>query len=227
MRVTKYVMPAVAIVTLLGAVLVAKAVGAWQTSGRDMVDPTQPLTSADIRGWMPLSYLMERLDLSQAQLYEMLGLTADIPPETPLKDLEDTIEVSEVREVLAIYLGEALPDEEATPVEVEAAPTVPQPTATPVSQDPEADHIPGTGDGTGVGPTPLPEGQVLPAAEIKGRMTLQEVSEQCLVPLDVLYSELGLPDGISAGTALKDLVAQFPELEIESVREVVASYQER
>ena len=87
MRVTKYVMPAVAIVTLLGAVLVAKAVGAWQTSGRDMVDPTQPLTSADIRGWMPLSYLMERLDLSQAQLYEMLGLTADIPPETPLKDL--------------------------------------------------------------------------------------------------------------------------------------------
>ncbi|MFL7808934.1 MAG: hypothetical protein AB8I80_09915 [Anaerolineae bacterium] len=47
MRVTKYVMPAVAIVTLLGAVLVAKAVGAWQTSGRDMVDPTQPLTSAD------------------------------------------------------------------------------------------------------------------------------------------------------------------------------------
>ena len=58
-------------------------------------------------------------------------------------------------------------------------------------------------------------------------MTLQEVSEQCLVPLDVLYSELGLPDGISAGTALKDLVAQFPELEIESVREVVASYQER
>jgi hypothetical protein len=229
MRVSKYVMPAIAVATLLGAVLAAKAVGAWQTSGRDMVDPTQPLTSADIRGWMPLSYLMEQLDLTQAQLYEMLGLPADIPPETPLKDLEDIIEVSEVRDILAAYLGEVPAAEEAAPVEAEAAatPTVLPPTATPVPESTAIDHVPGTGDGTAVGPTPLPEGQVLPAAEIKGRMTLQEVSEQCLVPLDVLYSAMGLPDGIPAGTALKDLGAQFPEFEIESVREIVASYQER
>jgi hypothetical protein len=116
MRVSKYVMPVVAIVTLMGAVLAAKAAGVWQTSGREMVDPTQALSSADIRGWMPLSYLMEQLDLPQVQLYEMLDLPADIPPGTPLKDLEEVIEVSEVREIVAVYLGEALPGDEAAPV---------------------------------------------------------------------------------------------------------------
>ena len=35
-----------------------------------------------------------------------------------------------------------------------------------------------------------PLGQVLPGSEIKGTMILQQVSEQCGVPLDVLYREL-------------------------------------
>jgi hypothetical protein len=228
MRISKWVMPAVAIVTLLGAVLTARVVGAWQTSGRDMVDPTQPLSSADIRGWMPLSYLVERLGLTPDELSELLGLPPDVAPETPLKDLEEVIEVSEVREILAIYLGEAVPEEglDRVEAEVEVATAFPEPAATQTVTE-EADHVPGSGDGTGVGPTPLPEGQVLAAAEIKGRMTLREISEQCAVPLELLYSELGLPEGISSGIALKDLRAQVPDLEVEAVREVVAAYQGR
>jgi hypothetical protein len=229
MRISKYVMPAVAIVTLLGAVFTAKAVGAWQTSGRDMVDPTRPLTSADIRGWMPLTYLMERLDLTQAELCELLGLPPDTAPETPLKDLEEVIEVSEVREILAVYLGEASAEEGLGPAgaEVQAATPVLETAATQTTVGQEAEHIPGAGDGTGVGPTPLPEGQILPAAEIKGRMTLREVSEQCAMPLELLYSELGLPDGTFPGIALKDLRAEMPDLNVEAVREVVAAYQGR
>jgi hypothetical protein len=42
------------------------------------------------------------------------------------------------------------------------------------------------GDDTGAGTeaTPLPEGAVLSASEIKGRMTPREVSELCGVPLE-------------------------------------------
>jgi hypothetical protein len=226
MRINKYTMPAVAIVMLLGAVFTAKAIGAWQTSGRDMVDPTQPFTSAEIRGWMPLSYLADRLDLTQAELSELLDLPPGTAPETALKDLEEVIEVSEVREILAVYLDEATPEPDSTSAEGEVT-TVPEPTSTQAAPDQEADHVPGSGAGTGVGPTPLPEGQILSAAEIKGRMTLREVSEQCAMPLELLYSELGLPAGTSPLVALKDLQAQFADLDVETVREVVAAYQGR
>lgn len=229
MRVNKYWMPIIAIVTLLGAVFAAKAVGAWQTSGRDMIDPTRPLTSADIRGWMPLEYLMERLDLAQEQLYDLLGLPASTPPSTPLKDLEDVIEVSEVRAILAEHLGETLPDHEQD--EHEATPTPePMPTEapTPASQD---EHVPGQGQGqglgTGTGPTPLPPGQVLPAAEIKGRMTLREVSDQCAVPLADLYEALELPEDISADVSLRTLREQIEGFEVSVVRDVVAGLQDR
>jgi hypothetical protein len=58
-------------------------------------------------------------------------------------------------------------------------------------------------------------------------MTLREVSEQCAMPLELLYSELGLPAGTSPLVALKDLQAQFADLDVETVREVVAAYQGR
>jgi len=237
MRVNKYWMPIISIVTLLGAVFIAKAVGAWQTSGRDMIDPTQPLTSADIRGWMPLEYLMEQLDLSQDQLYDLLGLPSSTPPSTPLKDLEDVIEVSEVRDILAEYLGETLPDHEqddheATPTPEPVPTEAPMPTITPVptSQD---EHMPGQGQGqgeelgTGTGPTPLPPGQVLPAAEIKGRMTLREVSDQCAVPLADLYEALGLSEDVSPDVVLSDLNEQVDGFEVSVVRDAVSDLQAR
>jgi hypothetical protein len=234
MRINRFLMPAAAIVTLLGAVLVARVAGAWQTSGRDMIDPTVPLTSADIRGWMPLEYLIERLDLSQDELYTMLGLPAQTPPGTPLKDLEDVIEVGEVREIVAAHLGEARVEHETEQKpEPQATPTlVPQPQATEtpaVEPTPgsEGVHVPGAGGGAGSGPTPLPAGEVLPAAQIRGRMTLQEISDQCDVPLEALYRELHLPEETSAHTALKDLKAQISGLEVQPVRDVVAALQAR
>jgi hypothetical protein len=60
-----------------------------------------------------------------------------------------------------------------------------------------------SGDGTGVGPTPLPPGQVLPADQIKGRMTLREVAEQCAVPLDQLLAALNLPTTTDSDVAIK------------------------
>jgi len=221
MRVNKYWMPIIAMFTLLGAVFAAKSVGAWQTSGRDMIDPTQPLSSADIRGWMPLAYLMERLDLSQDQLYDLLGLPSNTAPSTPLKDLEEVIEVSEVRAILAEHLGETLSDHEQDEHD-------PVPTETPVPAS-EDEHVPGQGQGqgqgTGAGPTPLPPGQVLPAAEIKGRMTLREISDQCAVSLSDLYEALDLSEDVSADVALRTLREQVEGFEVSVVRDAVADLQ--
>jgi len=228
MRVNKFVMPVVVIVALLGTVFTGKAFGYWQTSGRDMIDPTQPLTSGDIRGWMPLEYLMEQMDLSQDELYAMLGLPPDTPPPTPLKDLESIIEVkvSEVRRIIAEHLGEPLVEHEDE-AHGEATPTL-APTATPV---PTVEHGSGRGQGAGsggdegAGPTPLPAGQILPAAEIRGRMTLEEVSGQCGVRLETIYAGLGLSKDIAPGTILRDLAGQIEGFEVQRVREVVAAHQ--
>ncbi len=50
-------------------------------------------------------------------------------------------------------------------------------------------------------------------------MTLQEVSEQCNVPLDVLYAELGLPDDLLPNTILRDVKLQVDGFE-EAFQEV-------
>jgi len=213
MRINKYLMPLTVLIVLLGTVLVARAAGYWQTSGRDMIDPDQPLTSADIKGWMPLEYVSDGLGIAPETLYQLLGIPEGTPLGTPLKDLEEVIEVSEVRTIIGAYLGELTPGPEAAPA------------ATPA----ETEHVPGTGDGAagGAGLTPLPAGEVLAASEIKGWMTLRQVGEQCGVPLEELKAELGLPDGVSPDAALRDLRAQVDGFEVELVREVVTALQSK
>jgi len=109
MRINKYLMPLTVLIALLGTVLVARAAGYWQTSGRDMIDPDQPLTSADIKGWMPLEYVSDGLGIAPETLYQLLGIPEGTPLGTPLKDLEEVIEVSEVRTIIGAYLGELTP----------------------------------------------------------------------------------------------------------------------
>jgi hypothetical protein len=56
-------------------------------------------------------------------------------------------------------------------------------------------------------------------------MTLDEVSEQCGVPLETLLEGLGLPGNTSPHTALRDLVSQVDGFEVQQVRDVVTSLQ--
>ena len=220
MRFNKYLLPAVAIAALLGTILTAQVMGYWQTSGREMIDPNAELTSSDIKGWMDLEYISEGFDIPPDELRALLGLPPDTPGYTAMKDIEHVIEVREARVLIADYLGEEYEHEEHEEEPPVVAPTELAPT-------PEPTHVPGSGrgDGSGSGPTPLPPGQILPATDIKGRMTLQEVSDQCAMPLDVLYTELGLPDSLSPDTVLRNVAAQVDGFEVSVVREVVAVYQ--
>jgi hypothetical protein len=237
MRVNKYLLPIVTLAALLGTAWIAQAAGYWQTSGREMLDPNQPLTSADIKGWMPLEFVAESYGIAPETLLELLGLPASTPLFTPLKDLEEMIEVSEVRTRVGEAIGEFAPAPEpastavptATPVpaatQVPAATVAPAETATPATTEHGPGQGQGDGTGAGAGATPRPAGSVLPAAEIKGRMSLREVSESCGVPLEALMAELNLPEAISADTVLRDVKAQAPDFEVSRVREVVAALQ--
>ena len=225
MRVNKFLLPIVALVTLLGTVWIAQAAGYWQTSGREMIDPNKPLTSADIRGWMSLEFLSENYGIASETLLEMMGLPSSIPLVTPLKELEEIIEVGEVRTMIGTHLGEFGAAPETAPTAAPTATAVPAATATRSTTEHGSGQGQGDGTGTGAEATPLPEGAVLPAREIKGRMTLREVSELCGVPLEELMAELNLPDSVSANTVLRDVKTQLPDFEVSRVREVVAALQ--
>lgn len=236
MRVHPFVIPVALIAALLGSVVIANAAGIWSTSGRDAID-TASMTPADIKGWMTLQQIMDGLGIPQSELYELGKVPAGVPPSTALKDLERLapgFEVSNLREALAAR-AEAPPQPEELPAPAEAAPAptaTPIPTPVPATPQPDPTSssgapITGTHQGTGAGPTPLPAGQILPAAQIKGMMTLRQVSEQCAVPLDALLEALKLPAGADADTAIKTLVQQGVLSEVTLVREAAAALQKK
>jgi hypothetical protein len=221
MRVNRFLMPLIVIVTLLGTTLIAQAAGFWSTSGKDSVD-LENMSAADIKGWMTLQQVMDGLQISKEELYAVGSIPLDIPADTALKDLEGVVpdfEISTLREKLAAPARSA-PIEPLAPIEPTPTPT---PVATPVHTQP----VTGThsGDGTGLGPTPLPPGQVLPADQIKGRLTLREVADQCAVPLEQLLAALNLPANTDPSTAIKDLINAGTLAEVTAVKDAVAKLQ--
>lgn len=223
MSTNRYFLPILLILSILGSYAVAKASGYWSVSGKQIIDTESLSSSEDVRGWMTLGQLSRGYGIEQNELYRLLGIPTDIPPETALKDLEGVIpdfEVSSVRESLAVILGEAavqpvstqLPDEELIFQET------PAPT----------EHIPlGTSDGDGLGPTPLPPGQFLAGSEIKGRQTLQEIIDGFQVNRGDLFNALGLPENTNLNTMVKDLIGTGNVDEIQTVRDVVTTLQDR
>jgi hypothetical protein len=191
------------------------------------------LAPADLKGWMTLQQVIDGVGISQADLYRLANIPADLPTSTALKDLEPLVpdfEVSTLREKLAEWAAtEPQPTAETTvPTAAPAAtpaPSTTAPVANPTVTAVVATHAAGSGGGTGTGPTPLPAGQILPANQIKGRMTLQQVSDQCAVPLDALLKELSLPANTNPNTAIKDLVSQGALSEVTQVQDAVAKLQ--
>jgi len=223
MRVNRFLMPVIVIVALLGTTFIAQAAGFWSTSGKDSID-LENMTSFDIKGWMTLQQVMDGLKISKEELYAAGGIPLEVSPDTALKDLEGSVpdfEISTLREKLAAPANSIEP---LAPIE----PT-PQLTATPLPESTpvHAQPLTGThsGDGTGLGPTPLPPGQILPADQIKGRMTLREVSEQCAVALDQLLAALNLPPDTDPNVAIKDLISQGKLSEVTVVKDAAAQLQ--
>ena len=214
MRLNPSFLPVLAIGALLGTVWAAQALGQWSISGRADVNLEQ-LTPADLKGWMTLQQVMDGLTISQTDLYALMAIPAEIPPETALKDLEPLVpdfEIVTLRDKLAAWQAGGPASEAPLPVPPSPTP-LPAVTATPA---PAALHA-------GTGPTPLPAGQVLPADQIKGRLTLAEVSAQCAVPLDQLLQALQLPAETDPALPVKDLIAQGRVSDLAAVQAAVAA----
>jgi hypothetical protein len=226
MRVNPFFMPVIVLVLLLGTIVVAQAAGIWSTSGRTSVDLGQ-MTPADIKGWMTIQQVMDGFSISQSDLYALAGIPADVPPSTVLKDLEPLIpgfEISTLRDALTARLGASgsIPTDAAgtpaqadvvnTPTPVPPTPVLPTPTPTVHSASTAAATV---------------SGQVLPADQIKGKMTLREVSQQCGVRLNVLLTALKLPADTNPDVAIKDLVTQGKLAEVTTVQQAVADLQKQ
>lgn len=223
MRVQPLLLPALFVAALLGTVFTAQAAGVWSVSGRSAV-ALDSLTPADIKGWMTLQQVADGLGLDLAAVYAAGGLPAGIAPATALKELEALVpgfETSAFREALAG--GANLPTPVITPTPSPTpAPAIPTPTL--IAHTGEGPGL-GQGDGTGAGPTPLPAGQILPADQVRGRMTLREVSDQCAVPLDRLLAALRLPADTDPAAKIKDLIAQGAFADVDAVQAAVAALQ--
>lgn len=219
MRLNPFTMPLLVIVALLGTIGIAQAAGLWTPSGRTAVD-YENMTPDDLKGWMTLQQVMDGLKLSKEELYAAGNIPLDVATETALKDLEPLVpdfEVSGLRDALDAKLSAG---ENTSQGETEIGPqTTPEATAAlPISAPQVQPTI-------HVTPTPLPVGQILSASEIKGRMTLAEVSDQCGVPLDQLLAKLNLAPDTNSDTALKDLVNGGKIAAITDVQSVVADMQ--
>ncbi len=227
MRINPFLMPGLILLALFGTVFTAQATGQWTTSGRVAIEPGN-MTVDDLKGWMTLQEVMDGLKLSQADLYAAGKIPADIPPSTALNKLEALvpgISVTTLRSALTASPS-ASPASPVTAPVAAGTPVAPTPpAAVPTTAPTAADKV--SGDGTGTGPTPLPAGQILPADQIKGKMTLKEVSAQCAVPLDALLLKLNLPADTSPDTAIKDLIAQGRLTEATDVQKVVAEMQRK
>ncbi|MBI5301904.1 MAG: hypothetical protein HY868_07190 [Chloroflexi bacterium] len=218
MRVNPFFMPIILIMAMQGTVFTAQAMGQWSTSGKTSVN-LEKLTPADLKGWMTLQQVVDGLQISKEQVYAAGNIPADTPLTTPLKDLEKLVpgfETSVLRDALTAQRGTTTAPAATTSAPAQAA----TPAATPAAT---ATHTAGTG--TGTGPTPMPAGQILPASQIKGSMTLRSVSEQTGVPLAKILEGLKLSADTNPEIALRDLVSQGKISEVTDAQKVVEALQ--
>lgn len=204
MRVHRYVLPAIVLVALLGSVLVGKLTGDWTTTGKGeiLVDASGAPDPEGIKGWMTLQEVSDTYGIPLAELYAGLGVPADAPPTTAMKDLEGIIpdfETATARLWVANYQAE-------------------HPGAAPTSVPPT------TSQGSGQSATPALSGERLAGSEIKGQMTLSEIAEQCQVPLSYLLEQMKVNASEDPGQTIKDVAGKYG-FEVGTVRLLVTEYQ--
>lgn len=222
MRVNPLFVPLLFVFVLFGSVFGSQQLGLWSVTGRTAVNVAN-MTAADLKGWMTLTDVMTGIKISKPELYDLMKIPADVPETAALKDLEKIVpgfETSTLRDALTAR-GAAAP--------ALIAPTAVAPT--PVAPAIQATvRITGTGalsathatdDGTRPTPTALPPGVTLSVDQIKGSMTLRQVSEQTGVSLGAILEALKLPADAGVDTALKDLISAGKLTEVTQVRDAV------
>ena len=216
MRLNPFFMPALSITLLFGTVFGAQAAGVWSTSGRD-TSSLDALTPADVKGWMTLQQISDGIPIPLDELYALVEIPGDIPAETALKDLEGVVpdfEVTVLRERLTTWQSggapaDRLPTVAPTTPPLEPPTPSPAPTAVPTHSPAQQPATPAAA----------------PACDIRGKMTLQDVSAGCGVALERLVEASGLPAGTSSDAVVKDLISQGLLPDLATLKAAVATLQ--
>lgn len=216
MRLNPFFMPALSITLLFGTVFGAQAAGVWSTSGRD-TSSLDALTPADVKGWMTLQQISDGIPIPLDELYALVEIPGDIPAETALKDLEGVVpdfEVTVLRERLTTWQSggapaDRLPTVAPTTPPLEPPTPSPAPTAVPTHSPAQQPATPAAA----------------PACDIRGKMTLQDVSAGCGVALERLVEASGLPAGTSSDDVVKDLISQGLLPDLATLKAAVATLQ--
>lgn len=229
MRINPFFMPALTLTLMFGTVFGAQAFGLWSTSGRDTT-ALEALTPAGVKGWMTLRQVSDGIPIAPADLYRLMDIPADVPPDTALKDLEGIVpgfEVSTLRTRLDEWL--AGPASSSAPPEATVTPEPLRPTATKTPEavaltathgpQPSVDGTSGSGAGTGPGQTQIA------ACTIRGRMSLAEVSAECSITPEALLAALDLPADTALETIVKDLANQGLMADVQTIQVAVATLQ--
>lgn len=221
MRVNPIFVPLLFVFVLFGSVFGSQQLGLWSVTGRTAVNVAN-MTAADLKGWMTLTDIMTGINISKPELYDLMKIPADVPETSALKDLEKIVpgfETSTLRDALTARAASAPTPVAPTPV----APAI-QPTARITGTGAlSATHA--TDDGTRPTPTALPPGVTLTVDQIKGSMTLRQVSEQTGVSLGAILGALKLPADVGVDTALKDLISAGKLTEVTQVRDALTRLQ--
>jgi hypothetical protein len=210
MRVSKWIMPIVAVVVLFGSYAVTNATSLWVSSGRVLLDHGDRISPADIKGWMTLGEVADGLGLPLETVVTLAGVPVGttVSGTTALNALEASapgFDVETLRDRAQAYLDQPAG---VTPPSATNGPTaLPTPGITPTSSETSASH---TASGSGSA-----------SSGITGQMTLAQVAAQAGVPLPELISAAGLPADVAIDAPLRDVRDRVPGFEVASVRAAV------
>lgn len=235
MRLARPWVPVLGVGVIVLSVAVAMAAGAWVSTGREEIarkTVAKTLAVEDIKGWMTIREVAELYRVDEGELRRAVGIPVSVPASTPLRELEQTVEGFEVDEVRTAVSGLQ-----------SGQPVIPAPTQAPAATGVSSKVPPPSTAGRPVQakgrPAPTPAATTAPGAasagehapafvtspeEIRGTMTLNEVSSAFNFPVDQLRDKLGFPAEADPNRPLREFKSEVPGFEVELVREAVRQW---
>lgn len=194
---------ALLIVSLAVFVTTSKLSGKWRTKPEviSFTDPAGKLDPENIRGWMTLQEVSDGYNVPLERLYEACGIPARVPASTPLNRVAGEYEVEFRPDSMREYVREFVSGE-ASGLEPRAGKKLRSEAGKKES------HAGG-------------EGQ-----EVRGFMTLNEISLKTGVPKDFLFTYLGVPSTIDPRKPVREWIHEHGKT-IQDLRDAVAEYRAR
>ncbi|MCR4426712.1 MAG: hypothetical protein NUW23_11110 [Firmicutes bacterium] len=211
MRLHHLAVPLIAVIAFFGVVGMGVVTGTWSTTGRAPVlaSDSQALGPDDLKGWMSLTEVAGWTRLPLEALIRELGLPEAVDTAVRMSNLEKDVpgfEVSDVREAVGRLQAQGVREGSTAG------------TAAPSGADSVGSTTGGQGSGAGPGAESAGQGTARGAqgtgagpesaaspSDIKGRMTLHELSRTFGIPLELLISEAGLPADVNPSLSLRQI----------------------